>query len=75
MKNDLCKLSNFNDIQIIVKPLFLFVNSMRDNYNCADILVRLLAIDCYYGKNNDGFKIYNEMQYKRVIKNPNVPNE
>lgn len=75
MENDLCRLSDFNDIQIIVKPIFLFVNSMKDNYNCADILVRLLAIDCYYGKNSDGFKIYNEMQYKRVIKNPNVPNE
>lgn len=75
MENELCRLSNFNDIKIIVKPIFLFVNSMQENYNCADILVRLLAIDCYYGKNSDGFTIYNEMQYKRVIKNPNVPNE
>lgn len=71
----LCNISNRNDINLSVKPIFLLVNSMHDNYNCSDVLVRLLAIDCYYGKNDYGFKIYNEMQEKRVLKNPNVPNE
>lgn len=64
----LCNLSNINDINLSVKPIFLLINSMNDNYNCSDVLVRLLAIDCYYGKNNYGFKIYNEMQKKKSIK-------
>lgn len=39
----LCNISNTNDINLSVKPIFLLVNSMHDNYNCLGVL-KLMAL-------------------------------
>lgn len=59
-----------NDHTIITMPtndLFLgqFIN---DNYNAYDIIVKYLAIEQFYGKNDFGFDLYNKMQKIRTGK-------
>ena len=41
--------------------------------NISDIMIRILAIEEYYGKNNIGFKMYNKMQEIRVKGNKLIP--
>ena len=53
----------------------VFDHSMRENINRADILVRMLAIDDYYNKNDFGFRFYNEMQRTRCAFNSKIPPE
>ena len=48
---------------------------MRDNLNISDVIVRILAIENYYGKNDFGFSLYNRMQQTRVANNPKIPKE
>lgn len=54
-------------------PFFIFQNSMHDNLNISDVIIRILAIENFYKKNNFGFEIYNLMQKTRVKFNPNIP--
>jgi len=49
------------------------------NFNRMDIVVRYLAIEQYYGKNNSGYELYTKMQQKRAqytgprkVKNKNI---
>ncbi len=73
MNNDLLSLFKIPNINVKLDTFWFFKHCMKDNFFNAHILVRLLAIDCYYGKNDFGFDWYNEMQQKRVKDNPLVP--
>lgn len=46
----------------------IFVNELdkEENFNRLDTVVRYLAIEEYYKKNNVGFKLYEKMQQKRI---------
>ena len=57
----------------IFNTFWFFKHCMKDNYFNAHIMIRMLAIDCYYGKNDFGWDWYNEMQIKRVKDNPLIP--
>lgn len=48
--------------ETILDTEWLFSHSMKQNINRADILVRMLAIDNYYQKNDFGFQLYDTMQ-------------
>lgn len=43
----------------------------NDIYNAVDIIVKLLAIENYYGLNDYGFKLYQKMQKNRIGENWN----
>ena len=62
-----------NEKLINVNPYWIFQKCMKDCFFCAHILVRMIAIDCYYKKNDYGWEWYNEMQIKRVNDNPLIP--
>lgn len=71
----LCELSEIKDGVIYLPTAFLYKRTMKDNLNSCDIWTRFLAIDNYYGKNNDGFDIYNEIQHYRVNQIREIPRE
>lgn len=50
-----------------------FQHFMQHNINRADILVRMLAIDNFYNKNNFGFNLYTTMQHARSRSNKLMP--
>lgn len=60
---------------IFVDTLWLFRNFLSDNFNNAHFMIRYLAIDNYYKKNEFGWTYYNEMQRERVANNNMVPKE
>ncbi len=50
----------------------LFLAQFKDNfYNAVDVVVKYMAIENYFGKNNNGIKLYQKMQQKRVNENWN----
>lgn len=50
----------------------LFLAQFKDNfYNAVDIVVKYMAIENYFGINNNGFKLYQKMQEKRINENWN----
>ncbi|MDR0485029.1 MAG: hypothetical protein LBH40_07110 [Alphaproteobacteria bacterium] len=52
---------------INMSVLELLSHETQDNvFNRFDIIVRYLAIENYYGKNNYGFELYNKMQINRA---------
>lgn len=59
---------NYREIEINVKELFL-QQYINNEFNRYDIIVRLLAIEEYYGKNNVGFELYKKMQLARNPQN------
>lgn len=58
---------------IVLNTKWAFMHFMHDNINRADILVRMLAIDDFYNKNDFGFNLYTEMQHARSRTNPFMP--
>lgn len=54
---------------IVLNTKWAFMHFMHDNMNRADILVRMLAIDDFYNKNDFGFNLYTEMQHARSRRN------
>ena len=48
-------------VSIVLNTKWAFMHFMHDNINRADILVRMLAIDDFYNKNDFGFNLYTEM--------------
>lgn len=58
-----------------MNTFFIFQNSMKDNFNISDVIVRILAIENFYGKNDFGFQWYNLMQRTRVAHNPKIPKD
>lgn len=73
MENDIFRLFSIPNIKVYVDTFWFFNHCMKDNFFNAHIMVRMLAIDCYYGKNSYGWDWYNKMQYERVKDNPLVP--
>lgn len=71
--NKLCELSNVDGTIIYMPTYYLYKKTMKDNLNCCDIWVRFLAIDNYYGINEDGFKVYNDVQHYRVSTKKIIP--
>jgi len=55
-------------VNIDIKDIFFSQFFENESFNRFDIIVRYLAIENYYGKNNFGFKLYNKMQEKRLGK-------
>lgn len=65
---------SFNDFILKQETAKLLAKQIYKNYfNRIDTVVRYLAIENYYGKNDYGFKLYNKMQKHRVptLKNVN----
>lgn len=58
---------------IVLDAKWALVHFMHNNINRADILVRMLAIDNFYNKNDFGFDLYTEMQHTRSRTNPFMP--
>ena len=56
---------------ISIRDLFLCQFTENGIFNRFDIIVRYLAIENYYGKNDFGFKLYNKMQLKRLKQEDN----
>lgn len=50
MNNDLISLFDIPKIKVSVDTFWFFKHCMKDNYFNAHIMIRMLAIDCYYGK-------------------------
>ena len=71
--NDVFKLFDIPGIGLKVNTFSFFKHCMKDNFFNAHIMIKMLAIDCYFGKNDYGWKWYNEMQKKRVADNPLIP--
>lgn len=73
MRNDIIELFTIPNIKVSVDTFWFFKHCMKNNFFNAHIMVRMIAIDCYYKKNNYGWNWYNEMQIKRVNDNPLIP--
>lgn len=79
MKNEeifeekLIELSNIPGIEIKIDTMWLLKKTMRENINSADIMIRILAIENYYQKNDYGFELYRRMQTKRVKQIREIP--
>lgn len=69
----LIELSSIPKAKIYLNTKWFLKHSMGKNMNIADIMIRILAIENYYGKNDFGFKLYNKMQKIRVSANPLIP--
>lgn len=54
-------------VSLEVSELFFQHNGDLD-FNRYDMIVRLLAVECYFGKNNYGFDFYRRMQAARINK-------
>ena len=68
------ELSSIDGVEIYFDTKWLFNKTLGADLNSADLLVRLLAIDNYIGKNDFGFALYNEMKQKRIATNNEIPN-
>lgn len=69
----LIELAMVPNVKIQFNTKWFLKHSMGTNMNVADIMIRILAIENYYGKNNFGFELYNEMQKIRVNNNSEIP--
>lgn len=70
---ELVKLSYIPNSRLTVKTLWLFRHCMQENMNVADVVVRYMAIENYFNKNDIGWKMYNNMQHIRVSNNSKIP--
>jgi len=53
-------------VKIVTLDEIIYNNIHNNKFNRYDIVVRLLAIDNYYKKNDIGFKLYKKMQKNRL---------
>ena len=67
MATDYPKFEGHSFFDETVSTVDLFLSQYTNNeFNAVDIVVKYLAIEEYYGKNNYGFEMYRKMQMKRV---------
>lgn len=71
----LMDISQNDNFTIWANTKWLLENSMRNNMNASDIIVKIMAIENYYGKNNYGMDMYNKMQKIRVANNKLIERE
>jgi hypothetical protein len=71
------KLEKDPGIALAVKPeVILFTeNKRKETFNRFDLVVRMLAIEEFYGQNSFGFHLYDKMQERRVATNKRVPKD
>ena len=60
--NELIELSENSNFKIMCNTMWLLKRSMSDNMNASDIMIKMLAIDNYFGKNDYGMRLYCKMQ-------------
>lgn len=68
----LLELSEIKAIKIFINTKWLLQNAMKDNLNASDIMIKILAIENYFNKNNFGMSWYNNMQRIRVSQNKKI---
>ncbi len=71
----LLNLFSIEGVCVEVPTMWLFKNSMKDNLYNAHLLVRYIAIERFYNRDDSWWKVYNEMQRKRVAMIPIIPRE
>lgn len=71
----LLELSKIEGTEIYMDTIWLFKRTLGQQIENADLLIKLLAIDNYFKKNNFGFKIYEKMQHIRTITNKEIPEQ
>lgn len=71
----LLELSHIKGVNIYFDTKWLFNRTLRSDLNSVDLIIRLLAIDNYLGKNEFGFELYNKMQQKRIATNREIPKD
>lgn len=65
----LLKVANNKNFKIFINTKWLLKNSMKNNMNASDIIVKIMAIENYFGVNDYGMDMYNKMQKIRVSQN------
>lgn len=70
----LIELAETNGVQIYFNTKILFSRTLGSNLKSADLIIRLLAIDNYFNKNNYGFELYQKMQETRINRNHEIAN-
>ena len=73
--NELIELSENSNFKIMCNTMWLLKRSMSDNMNASDIMIKMLAIDNYFGKNDYGMRLYCKMQKIRVSQNKLIERE
>lgn len=68
----LLELSAIEGVEIYFDTVSLFKRTLGNKLNNADLIIRLLAIDNYFGKNDYGFEIYKNMQQVRIKTNNEI---
>lgn len=71
----LLELSKIEGTEIYMDTIWLFKRTLGQQIKNADLLIKLLAIDNYFNKNDFGFKIYEEMQRIRTNTNKEIPEQ
>lgn len=74
-KNYLLNLFEVEGVCVEIPTMWLFKNSMKDNFYNAHLLVRYIAVEKFYNNDDSWWEVYNEMQRKRVAMIPIIPRE
>ena len=69
----LIKLSEIPNSQILLDPKWIFTNSMKDNYNIGDVIIKYIALESYLNGDKYGIELYNQMQKRRIELNNRIP--
>lgn len=71
----LLQIADNKNFKILLNTKWLLKNSMGNNMNASDVIVKIMAIENYFGKNNYGIDMYNKMQKIRVSENKLIERE
>lgn len=69
----LLELSNIEGVEIYFNTIWLFKRTLGKQLDNVDLIIKLLAIDNYFKKNNYGFDFYKKMQDARMKTNKEIP--
>lgn len=77
MNNEELKWFYDDNYTVLMNTKLLFINSLNPNLFNAHLLLRYYVVESYLKKQNceQAFKLYNEMQKKRVEFKPVIPKE
>ena len=68
----LLELSSIEGVEIYFNTIWLFKRTLGKQLDNADLIIKLLAIDNYFKKNDYGFDLYEKMQYTRIKTNKEI---